>query len=201
MDSTEDHILVDTNTQMGVFDLTSPFSNSGLLNFSASGDEDFWRNLEGFDTSLTDEIENVFNRLDGSDGDFPSPQTYTEKDDASSDDSRQELSIQKPPLLFPCEDMQIDNQISIHHLLKAYAEAMEREETGFADVIHKCISEKANPTGHTLERLAFFSFQSNQEAEYLKQESMKNYKIAFKAFFRLFPPTENLLILLPIRPY
>lgn len=187
IDLSYDQIVIDTNADMGAFDLTCQFPNV---------DDDFWRNLEGFDPALTEEIENISNMLDGSDGDFPSQQKTTEKDDGwspcpsmkSSEASMEESSIQRASLVFPGEDMEIDGQVGIPHLLKAYAEAVEKKETELAEVIQRCISGKANPTGETLERLAFSLFQFNdKEGEYLKQESMKNLTTAFKSLYQLFP--------------
>ncbi|XP_076921759.1 protein NODULATION SIGNALING PATHWAY 2-like [Bidens hawaiensis] len=74
----------------------------------------------------------------------------------------------------------------LESLLKAYAEAMSMGQIELAKVIVKCISEKVNPVGQTMERIAFSMFLDNQD-EYFKQESMRNFKIAFRVFYEIFP--------------
>ncbi|XAR68776.1 hypothetical protein NMG60_11000140 [Bertholletia excelsa] len=91
-------------------------------------------------------------------------------------------------LILPVEGMEIDSNLSIQYLLKAYGEAMEMGQRELADVIAQRITEKVNPVGEPLERLAFNLFQSTgKQADYLKQESGKNFEAAFKAFYKIFP--------------
>ncbi|XP_071738462.1 protein NODULATION SIGNALING PATHWAY 2-like [Rutidosis leptorrhynchoides] len=87
------------------------------------------------------------------------------------------------------DTMEFDSQTGINNLLMAYAEAMEMEHEELAKVIVKCISEKVKPIGSPLERLAFNLFKSeeNQDGNYLEQESLKNYNLAFRAFYDIFP--------------
>ncbi|XP_028061380.1 SCARECROW-LIKE protein 7-like [Camellia sinensis] len=50
------------------------------------------------------------------------------------------------------------------------------------------ITEKVSPIGETLERLAFNLFQSEEnQGEYLREKSSKNFEAAFKAFYQIFP--------------
>lgn len=55
--------------------------------------------------------------------------------------------------------MEVDNQLSIYHLLKAYEEALDKDQRELAQVIFRCISEKVNPVGKNLERVVFYLSQ------------------------------------------
>ncbi|KAI3771151.1 hypothetical protein L6452_02309 [Arctium lappa] len=92
------------------------------------------------------------------------------------------LSVALPP-----DDMEVEGQTSLCHLLKAYGEAMEMGQEELAKVIVGCINQKASPLGGTIERVAFNLFQAGNQGDYIKQESMKNFKAAFKAFYEIFP--------------
>ncbi|KAI3810979.1 hypothetical protein L1987_20692 [Smallanthus sonchifolius] len=91
------------------------------------------------------------------------------------------------PMVLPLEDMKVDGQTSLYNLVKAYGEAMEMGQRELANVIAGCVTEKASPLGGTMERLAFNLFQSGNQVDYIKQESMKNFKPAYKAFYQIFP--------------
>ncbi|XP_076945737.1 protein NODULATION SIGNALING PATHWAY 2-like [Bidens hawaiensis] len=82
--------------------------------------------------------------------------------------------------------MEPEPKSGLESLLKAYAEAMSMGQIELAKVIVKCISEKVNPVGQTMERIAFSMFLDNQD-EYFKQESMRNFKVAFRVFYEIFP--------------
>ncbi|KAL7248618.1 hypothetical protein ACSBR2_003372 [Camellia fascicularis] len=153
--------------------------------------------MQGIESIWGGEIEDVCRWLGESEGEggFLSEQLSMEGEDLwspcqstkSSEASMVFPSVQEPVTL-PRDGMEIDNQLSIQHLLKAYGEAMEMEQRELAEVIIKCITEKVSPIGETLERLAFNLFQSEEnQGEYLKQESSKNFKAAFKAFYQIFP--------------
>ena len=92
-------------------------------------------------------------------------------------------------LTLPGEDMEIDNQLSLFHLLKAYGEALEKDQRELGQVILRRISEKGCPVGKTLERLAFYLSQDSEinQGENLKQESLKNFKAAFHALYQALP--------------
>ncbi|XP_023758270.1 protein NODULATION SIGNALING PATHWAY 2 [Lactuca sativa] len=86
------------------------------------------------------------------------------------------------------EAMEMESETGIQNLLTAYAEAIGLQQRDLAEVIQKCISEKVNPNGQTLERLALNLFPcSENEKEYLKQESIRNFKTAFRGFYEIFP--------------
>ncbi|KAI3781582.1 hypothetical protein L2E82_11600 [Cichorium intybus] len=85
------------------------------------------------------------------------------------------------------DDMEVEGETSLYHLLNAYGEAMEMGQTKLANVIIGCIIEKASPLGGTMERVAFNLFDSGSQGDYIKQESMKNFKAAFEAFYEIFP--------------
>ncbi|KVI11392.1 Transcription factor GRAS [Cynara cardunculus var. scolymus] len=90
-------------------------------------------------------------------------------------------------LMLPPDDMEVEGRTSLRRLLKAYGEAMEMGQEDLANVIVGCINEKASPLGGTMERVAFNLFQSGNQGDYIKQESLKNFKAAFKAFYEIFP--------------
>ncbi|KAG6640253.1 hypothetical protein CIPAW_10G159900 [Carya illinoinensis] len=101
--------------------------------------------------------------------DFLCPSPSTTKSESSLDVS----SIQ-PLLTFPREDMEVNNLKSIYHLLKAYGEALEKDQRELAQVILRCIGEKVSP-------------QIDNQGDYPKQESYKNFEVAFQAFYQSFP--------------
>ncbi|KAL3531661.1 hypothetical protein ACH5RR_005182 [Cinchona calisaya] len=91
-------------------------------------------------------------------------------------------------LIFPVNNMETDKQLCVHHLLRAYSEAMENGHQELTEVIVKRISEKLDPLGEPLERVAFHLFQSAEsQADYLREQASKNYEAAFKAFYQCFP--------------
>ncbi|XP_071715499.1 protein NODULATION SIGNALING PATHWAY 2-like [Rutidosis leptorrhynchoides] len=85
--------------------------------------------------------------------------------------------------------MEPESQSGFQNLLMAYEEALSMGHIKLSKVIVRCISEKVNPIGPAVERLAFnlFGCTVNQEEAYLKQESMRNYKTAFRTFYEVFP--------------
>ncbi|XP_044505374.1 protein NODULATION SIGNALING PATHWAY 2-like [Mangifera indica] len=127
-----------------------------------------------------------------------SPQLRTEEDakslnlsPISSEASSIDVSIltsDQTSLVFPSEDMEVDDQLSLLHLLNAYGEAMGLEQKDLATEIIRRLTEKAGPTGATLERLAYYLIQAfENKLDYLSQESNKNYAAAFRAFYQIFP--------------
>ncbi|CAI0424160.1 unnamed protein product [Linum tenue] len=91
-------------------------------------------------------------------------------------------------LTLPTETAEIDSQVSVTHLTKAYAEAMENKQAELAEMITGRISEKVSPTGEINDRLLYYAFQPlDKQTEYLKQESGKNFDRAMEAFYRIFP--------------
>ncbi|XP_076903368.1 protein NODULATION SIGNALING PATHWAY 2-like [Bidens hawaiensis] len=91
------------------------------------------------------------------------------------------------PVTILLEDLEVEGQTGLCNLLKAYEEAMEMGNEELAKVIMRCINEKASPLGGTMERVAFYWFQSGNQVDYIKQESMKNFQQAFKTFYACFP--------------
>ena len=86
------------------------------------------------------------------------------------------------------ESMETEPQTGIHDLLTAYAEAIGLHQIELAEVIQTCICEKSTPNGSALERLALNLFPCAENGkEYLKQESMRNFKPAFRGFYEIFP--------------
>lgn len=156
--------------------------------------EDFPIDLEGFQPDLCGEFESLYGSLEESMGSFPSQQFSGEENDLwspssslKSEASMDIISTQKV-LILPGEDMEIETEQSVSHLLRAYGEATENEQRELKEVILRCISEKVSPLRKTLERIAFnLSQDVDDQGEYLKQESFKNFDAAFKAFYQSFP--------------
>ncbi|KAK9291044.1 hypothetical protein L1049_009228 [Liquidambar formosana] len=157
--------------------------------------DDFLLDVEGFEHTWSGEIEGACGFLAESEGSFPSQQLSINGEDEwspcasmkSSDASMDITSIQQS-LTLPGEEKEVDNQLSMLHLLKAYGEAMEKEQRELAEVIVRCINEKVSPLGETVERLAFNLFEDMEnQSDYLKQESHKNFEAAFKTFYQIFP--------------
>ncbi|KAA8517454.1 hypothetical protein F0562_017747 [Nyssa sinensis] len=173
-----------------------PISNDELQDILST--ETVEHDMEGLEPILGGEFGDICSWLNEGEGEdsFPSQQLSIEGDDDTWSPSLSMKSSEASTVLpsinlsmaLPGDDMEIDNQLSIHHLLQAYGEAMEMEHRELEEVIVRCISEKVNPVGKTLERIAFNLFQSTEkEGEYLKQESSKNFEAAFKAFYQIFP--------------
>ncbi|KAK9289848.1 hypothetical protein L1049_008008 [Liquidambar formosana] len=178
-------------------------SSDELLNFPVHFDElqvafstdDFSLNLEEFERISSDEIEDMRECLE-SEGSFSLPQISIEGEDefwslspsVKSSDMSLDVSLIKPSLILPTEDMEIDNQQSLNHLAQAYRDAMEMEHTELAEVIMRRVGEKANPIGEIVERLLYYLFlPSDKQADYLEQESARNFDAAFKAVYQIFP--------------
>ncbi|KAK6943194.1 Transcription factor GRAS [Dillenia turbinata] len=159
--------------------------------------EGFTPNLEGFERILSCEFDKLreWMVMEESEESIPSlqPSLNTREDDwspcLSLKSGEESMEYISSSLKLPGKDMEIDNQESILHLLKAYGEAIEMGQRKLAEVILKCINEKSNPIGEPMERLAFNLFQSpdNKQGEYLKQEATKNFRAAFKAFYQSLP--------------
>ncbi|KAK3019427.1 hypothetical protein RJ639_004145 [Escallonia herrerae] len=154
------------------------------------------QDIEGFEVISGSAIEDMCRWLDESDGmgDF-TPQQFTESEDVwssglstGSSEASAIIPSDHPSLVLPGDDMEFDSQLSLCHLLKAYAEATEMGQRDLANVIVGCISEKVGPLGRTLERIAFNLFQhTGNKGAYLKQESSKNLEPAFHVFYQSFP--------------
>ncbi|XP_059669529.1 protein NODULATION SIGNALING PATHWAY 2-like [Cornus florida] len=177
-----------------------PMFSNEFVKFPISNDElqsmeNIAHDMEGFEPILN-QIEDICSWLGESEGEasFPS-QLSVEGEDVwspglsmKSSEASTVIPSENLSLVLPADDMEIDNQLSIHHLLQAYGEAMEMEQRELMEVIAKSIGEKINPIGETLERLAFNLFQSTEkEGDYLKEESSKNFEAAFMAFYQIFP--------------
>ncbi|KAL3717012.1 hypothetical protein ACJRO7_008571 [Eucalyptus globulus] len=109
----------------------------------------------------------------------PTPSLYSE---ISNDVSSVQAS-----LVLPSEGMEVDYKLGLPHLLKAYGEAMENEQSELLDVISGCIGERANPLGNAMDRLAFYIFNRKQDLNYIKQEAFKNFKPASYAIYQISP--------------
>ncbi|XWS29052.1 hypothetical protein CRYUN_Cryun25bG0123700 [Craigia yunnanensis] len=149
------------------------------------------------DAPLNDEFElhsvENFSEWMASGSSISSLQIFTE--DVSSQNFTSisgEVSVDVPSiqasLVFPAEYMEVDDQLIILHLLKACGDARGSEQMELAEEIIRRLKEKASPTGKSLERLAFYlTLALDKQANYMMQESSKNYEAAFKAFYQIFP--------------
>jgi hypothetical protein len=72
--------------------------------------------------------------------------------------STMDASLIQQPLTLPTGDIEIDNQLSVQHLVKAYKEAMENKEAELAEVLTRKISKKVGPAGEIEEHLLFTHF-------------------------------------------
>ncbi|KAF5941013.1 hypothetical protein HYC85_022180 [Camellia sinensis] len=88
-------------------------------------------------------------------------------------------------LTLPTENMELNNAI---HLIKAYREAIDEGQIELSEVIMKRISEKVSPVGGVMDQLLYYLFQPvDKQADYLRQESDKNFRAAFMTFYQIFP--------------
>jgi len=147
--------------------------------------------LDDFDSILDTEIVS-FQGLRESEGSFfPSQSLSSEVENAWSPTPsvRSELSTnQTSPLTLPHQNMEIENQVSLPHLLEAYGEALEQGQKSLAEVILRCMSQKASPLGESLERLVFYLSQGmTNHGDYLKGEAFNNFEAALGALCQALP--------------
>ncbi|KAL4189639.1 hypothetical protein AMTRI_Chr08g166340 [Amborella trichopoda] len=96
-------------------------------------------------------------------------------------------------LPWEAEEEAQDLQLSLLHLLKALGEAMEKGSRDLADVIISRIAEKVSPVGSTMERVCFNMVRTleptwaQKQTDYLVREAQKNYMVALRAFYEIFP--------------
>ncbi|XP_051130197.1 protein NODULATION SIGNALING PATHWAY 2-like [Andrographis paniculata] len=150
--------------------------------------------FEGLEAISSEEIENFCEWIHGSDviGNSESPVTVeaVEGSPCLSVESSHG-SIACPMLLeLPGYGKEVDSGVSLLHLLKVYGEATENGQSELAGVIEKSINKKSNPTGTTAERVAYNMFMSgDDQGEYIRQESSKNFVPAFKVLNQSLPNT------------
>lgn len=141
---------------------------------------------------LSGEIESIWEESVGS---FPSQQfsnsiegndLWSPSSSMKSESTKDVTSIQ-PSLTLPGENMVLENESSVRHLLQTYGEAVEKKQRELAEILLRCISDKVSPLGEAFERLAFNLSKVEDQGNYLKQESLKNFDAAFKAFYQIFP--------------
>ncbi|KAL3753540.1 hypothetical protein ACJRO7_000876 [Eucalyptus globulus] len=155
--------------------------------------EDFTMDFEGLEAFLNgDEPENTSEMSDGS---FASQKAATEAWSPTSTLSKSEESnsagasaTTRLPWTLPAKEMEVDNLLSLHHLLTAYCEAGNHKQKELMEVISTRIAEKSSPLGEALERLAFYLFRTPENrSDCLTRESCKNFEAAFLAFYQAFP--------------
>ncbi|PSR95043.1 Nodulation-signaling pathway 2 protein [Actinidia chinensis var. chinensis] len=139
-----------------------------------------------------DEVKGFLNWMEIENGNPSSLCTTEETEGSSPSMTTREASIDvssvEKPLVFPREDMELDYELSIPHLLNACGEAMESQNTHLVEVILRRLEEKACPRGSAAQRLVYYLIQSlDEDFDYLMQEARKNYEAAFRAFYQIFP--------------
>ncbi|WJX82193.1 hypothetical protein P8452_64980 [Trifolium repens] len=98
---------------------------------------------------------------------------------------KSDFSTNQQSLILLQENMEIENQVSLPHLMEAHGEALEKGQKALAEVNLKCISQKVTPMGDSLETLAFYLSQEvTNHGEYLKGEAQKNFGSSFKALYQ-----------------
>ncbi|KAJ4725526.1 nodulation-signaling pathway 2 protein-like [Melia azedarach] len=200
--STEDF----SNVSSSVLFSTPFYADDDSQNFPNYGEESpvmfpmeqCFPSLEEVDTPLSDqfmvdELQDLCEWV-ASDSGVSSQQICAEQDTTSlilspvSSEQSIDISSVQTSLVFPSEDMEVDYQLSLFHLLKAYGDAMELEQKDLANEIARRLKEKSCPIGATLERVAYYLIQAlKKQVDYLSQESSKNYGAAFRAFYQIFP--------------
>lgn len=136
------------------------------------------------DPNFCGDMEFVFSENEGS---FPSQEVASEGSGWSPSHSVK-TNEAPPSLTLPGEESELDKQLSVLHLLKAYGEAMENRQSDLADVIMRCVSDKVSLNDGPLLRLAFnLSQDVENHGDYLEKESSKNFDSAFRVFYQIFP--------------
>ncbi|XP_057435276.1 protein NODULATION SIGNALING PATHWAY 2-like [Lotus japonicus] len=167
--------------------------------------------LDGFefDANLSSQIANIFGHgyPEESEGThFPQPQFKTLEESFPLQGSPSEVedswsppmslrseisfssSIQQPSLNLPQEGMEICNQVSLPHLMEAYVETKGKGQNSLAEAILRRMSQKVNPRGDSLERLAsYLSQDMTNHGDYLRGEASKNFGDALRVFHQGVP--------------
>ncbi|KAL3750503.1 hypothetical protein ACJRO7_011497 [Eucalyptus globulus] len=107
---------------------------------------------------------------------------FTEEDDSwtlnltsviSSEPTLSTISAEAS-IILPSQDMEVDDQLSIFHPLKAYGEAREAKQQVLVGEISRQLREKCSPMSTTLEHVAYYLIKaSDDEGDYLRR-FMKN---------------------------
>ncbi|KAI4331611.1 hypothetical protein MLD38_029785 [Melastoma candidum] len=113
----------------------------------------------------------------------PSSSLWTDERMCTVDDSLDSVT-----LTLPCEGMEIDGMLVLHHLLVGYGEAVDCGQNELVEVMARRIADKSNPLGRVHERLAYHLFRDcDGEGVYLEQESRKNFEAALALFYQVYP--------------
>lgn len=159
-----------------------------------------------FDDSLLSPPQNTIDHHHGHDEEsegsfsiFPSQNFLPSDEDAAWSPTlseKSEFSSTTQPissLILPQEGMEIENKVSLPHLMEAFIEALEQGQKALSQVILRCISQKATTplASESLERLAFYLSQevvtNHHHGDYLKGEASKNYGASLRAFYQGHP--------------
>ncbi|XP_028760953.1 nodulation-signaling pathway 2 protein-like [Neltuma alba] len=153
--------------------------------------DDFSMDLDAFDATLSSQSPGIIHGCpeEGEGISFASQNPCFQRDVWSPTTSMQSgmsKVVQAPPsLIIPGEDMEMENQLSLPHLLEAIGEALEQGQK-----ILRRISHKVSPLGDPLERLAFILSQNHDDTEqgsFIKQEACKSFHHFFKAIYQGLP--------------
>ncbi|XP_004492484.1 protein NODULATION SIGNALING PATHWAY 2-like [Cicer arietinum] len=149
--------------------------------------------LDPFDSILTPQIDDSIFHDHGyqqeSESSFLSqnfPSDHASWSPSSTISMKSQFSSNQPSLNLPQQNMEIENHVSLPHLMEAHGEALEQGQKQLAEIILKCISQKVtSPLGESLETLAFYLSQHvTKHVDYLKGEAYKNFEACFKALYQ-----------------
>ncbi|XP_028760954.1 DELLA protein RGA2-like [Neltuma alba] len=152
--------------------------------------DDFSMDLDGFDPTFSSQSLGNHGSAQEREGSLPSKKLCFETEDVWSPTPSTQSDMSTPSLIIPAEDVEMENQVSLPHLLEAIGEALEQGQNALAQVILRRISHKASPLGDPLERLAFNLSQNHNATEqgiFIKQEASKSFLHAFKAIYQGLP--------------
>lgn len=180
----EDSYVRDNYTHSSLLTTTNSFGVSSVSDFSTLFPDSF---TELSSLQMQNDMQILPPLPDGEFEDVCKWLNISDSEDGISSEasfSIAQSSANRLAAIFPGSGGEVDTQLSLHHLLGAYAEAMENGHEELAEVIVKRIRGKASPLGETLERVAHSLFESTEEDQegYLRQESSKNFEQAFRAF-------------------
>ncbi|KZV15173.1 nodulation-signaling pathway 2 protein-like [Dorcoceras hygrometricum] len=142
--------------------------------------------MEGVETIFSSEdLMEVCEWINETDHDSPSGDQESSPCISFESDENSDVGLS---LSLPETEMELDDELRLHHLLKAYAEAMENGEKDLADVLAKSTNEKTSAMGSTMERVAFSLFRyKEKQTEQMQLESINNLVEAFRVLYQGLP--------------
>ncbi|KAH6759518.1 hypothetical protein C2S52_022955 [Perilla frutescens var. hirtella] len=144
--------------------------------------------MDGLETFTRGDIDDICEWINGDDIEENSPSHLTMEADGWSPSLSSESHHNSSVFSQAEGAMEVDDQLTLIHLLRAYGEAVENGEKELAEVIVNSINDKSSPLGNTTQRVAYNLFQSREsQGEYLREESNKNLASAFTVLYQSLP--------------